>query len=161
MAWRCLSWLARKCITHIWHRSWGRNAAMPRTTTWWSPPGWMATPGSSRRNTWGPPGSWRPAMRGGGLGLPDRTGHREFGAAAAAWGVLEDLGVAAVIDEVAGAGPSGLPLSAGTYLVLAALNRLVAPCSKLAFADWRKTPARSRCGSWKHAGWMCPPSPWT
>ncbi len=65
------------------------------------------------------------AMRGGGLGLPDRTGHKEFGAVAAAWGVLEDLGVAAVIDEVAGPGPSGLPLQAGTYLALAALNRLV------------------------------------
>src|SRR5712691_1566660 len=53
------------------------------------------------------------AMRGGGLGLPDRTGHKEFGAVAAAWGVLEDLGVAAIIDEVAGPGPSGLPLPAG------------------------------------------------
>ncbi|HXZ70789.1 MAG TPA: IS1634 family transposase, partial [Streptosporangiaceae bacterium] len=84
------------------------------------------------------------AMRGGGLGLPDRTGHREFGAVAAAWGVLEDLGVAAIIDEVAGPGRSGLPLSAGTYLVLAALNRLVAPCSKLAFADWWKTTAAAR-----------------
>ena len=43
-----------------------------------------------------------------------------------------------------GPGPSGLPLSAGTYLVLAALNRLVAPCSKLAFADWWKTTAAAR-----------------
>ena len=32
------------------------------------------------------------AMRGGGLGLPDRTLHKEFGAVAAAWGMLEDLG---------------------------------------------------------------------
>jgi transposase len=84
------------------------------------------------------------AMRGGGLGLPDRTRHKDFGAVAAAWGVLEDLGVAAVIDEVAGPGPSGLPLPAGTYLVLAALNRLVAPCSKAAFADWWKTTAAGR-----------------
>ena len=44
----------------------------------------------------------------------------------------------------AGPGPSGLPLSAGTYLALAALNRLVAPCSKLAFADWWKTTAADR-----------------
>ena len=43
-----------------------------------------------------------------------------------------------------GPGPSGLPLSVGTYLVLAALNRLVAPCSKLAFADWWKTTAAAR-----------------
>jgi len=84
------------------------------------------------------------AMRGGGLGLPDRTRHKEFGAVAAAWGVLEDLGVAPVIDEVAGPRPAGQPLSTGTYLVLAALNRLVAPCSKAAFADWWKTTAGDR-----------------
>src|SRR5487761_1472726 len=84
------------------------------------------------------------AMRGGGLGLPDRTRHKDFGAVAAAWGVLEDLGVAAIIDEVAGPAPAGQPLSTGTYLALAALNRLVAPCSKLAFADWWKTTAGDR-----------------
>jgi len=84
------------------------------------------------------------AMRGGGLGLPDRTRHKEFGAVAAAWGMLEDLGVAAVIDEVAGPRPAGQPLSTGTYLALAALNRLVAPCSKAAFADWWKTTAGDR-----------------
>ena len=84
------------------------------------------------------------AMRGAGLGLPDRTRHREFGAVAAAWGLLEDLGVAGIIDEAAGPAPAGQPLSTGTYLVLAALNRLVAPCSKAAFADWWKTTAASR-----------------
>ncbi len=84
------------------------------------------------------------AMRGGGLGLPDRTRHKEFGAIAAAWGMLDDLGVAAVIDEVAGPRPAGQPLSTGTYLALAALNRLVAPCSKAAFADWWKTTAGDR-----------------
>jgi transposase len=84
------------------------------------------------------------AMRGGGLGLPDRTRHKEFGAIAAAWGMLDDLGVAAIIDEVAGPRPAGQPLSTGTYLALAALNRLVAPCSKAAFADWWKTTAADR-----------------
>ena len=84
------------------------------------------------------------AMRGGGLGLPDKTRHKEFGAVAAAWGMLEDLGVAAIIDEAAGPGPAGQPLSTGTYLALAALNRLVAPCSKAAFADWWKTTAADR-----------------
>ena len=34
--------------------------------------------------------------------LPDRTRHLAFGDIAAAWGILEDLGVAAVIDEVTG-----------------------------------------------------------
>ena len=84
------------------------------------------------------------AMRGGGLGLPDRTGHKEFGAVAAAWGMLEDLGVAGIIDQVTGPAPAGQPLSTGTYLALAALNRLVAPCSKAAFADWWKTTAAGR-----------------
>jgi transposase len=84
------------------------------------------------------------AMRGGGLGLPDKTRHREFGAVAAVWGLLEDLGVAGAIDEVAGPAPAGQPLSTGTYLALAALNRLVAPCSKAAFADWWKTTAAGR-----------------
>ena len=36
--------------------------------------------------------------------------------------MLEKLGVAAVIDEAAGPRPGGLPLSAGTYLALAALR---------------------------------------
>ena len=63
---------------------------------------------------------------------------------AAAWGLLEDLGVAAVIDEAAGPAPAGQPLSTGTYLALAALNRLVAPCSKAGFADWWKTTAADR-----------------
>jgi hypothetical protein len=42
------------------------------------------------------------AMRGGGLGLPDRVQHKDFGVAAAAWGMLEDLGVAGLIDAAAG-----------------------------------------------------------
>src|SRR5271166_5648142 len=76
--------------------------------------------------------------------LPERTRHLAFGDVAAAWGILADLGVAAVIDEVTGSRPAGAALSAGTYLALAALNRLVAPCSKAAFADWWKTTAAAR-----------------
>ncbi len=76
------------------------------------------------------------AMRGGGLGLPDRVQHKDFGAVAAAWGLLEDLGVAQIIDEVTGARRADAGASVGTYLVVAALNRLAAPCSKLALADW-------------------------
>src|SRR5260221_4373680 len=83
-------------------------------------------------------------MRGGGLGLPGRIRHKDVGAVAAAWGVLEDLGVAAIIDEVTGARRSDAGASAGTYLVLAALNRVVAPCSKLAFADWWAKTAAPR-----------------
>ena len=84
------------------------------------------------------------AMRGGGLGLPDRIQHKDFGAVAAAWGVLEDLGVVQVIDEVAGARRADARASTGTYLALAALNRVVAPCSKLGFADWWAKTAASR-----------------
>src|SRR6266705_1240001 len=76
--------------------------------------------------------------------MPERTRHLAFGDVAAAWGVLEDLGVAAIIDEVTGARRSDAGASAGTYLVLAALNRVVAPCSKLAFADWWAKTAAPR-----------------
>src|SRR6266581_3733864 len=76
--------------------------------------------------------------------LPERTRHLAFGDVAAVWGMLQKLDVAGLVDEVTGARPAGLPLSAGTYLALAALNRLVAPCSKLAFADWWKTTAADR-----------------
>jgi transposase len=76
--------------------------------------------------------------------LPERTRHLAFGDVAAARGMLQELGIAGIIDEVTGARPAGLPLSAGSYLALAALNRLVAPCSKLAFADWWKTTAGDR-----------------
>ena len=40
-------------------------------------------------------------------GLPERTRHLAFGDVAAAWGILEDLGVAAVIDEVTAPGRPG------------------------------------------------------
>ena len=76
--------------------------------------------------------------------LPERTRHLDFGAVAAVWGLLADLGVAGIIDEEAGARPPGLPLSPGTYLALAALNRVVDPCSKRAFADWWRTTAADR-----------------
>jgi len=49
------------------------------------------------------------------------------------WGVLERLGVVDIVDEVVGSRRSDAALSVGTYIALAALNRVVAPCSKLAF----------------------------
>jgi transposase len=52
--------------------------------------------------------------------------------------------VAGIIDEVAGARRSDAGASAGTYLALAALNRLAAPCSKLRFAEWRTGTAAPR-----------------
>ena len=76
--------------------------------------------------------------------MPDRSRHLGFGDLAAVWSVLDELGVAGIIDEAVGPGPTGLPLSAGTYLALAAANRLVAPRSKAGIADWWKTTAGDR-----------------
>ena len=45
--------------------------------------------------------------------LPGRTRHLAFGDVAAAWGVLQDLGVAAIIDEVTGARRSDAGAPAG------------------------------------------------
>ena len=79
-----------------------------------------------------------------GPGEPDRTQHLSFGDVAAVWGVLERLGVAGIVDEVVGSRRSDAALSVGTYIALAVLNRVVAPCSKLAFSDWWSTTAGDR-----------------
>lgn len=76
--------------------------------------------------------------------LPQRTRHLAFGALAAGWGMMDRLGVIETIDEVVGARRSDAGASVGTYLALAALNRLVDPCSKRAFEKWWKTTAADR-----------------
>jgi len=76
--------------------------------------------------------------------LPGRTRHLAFGDVAAAWSVIEALGVAGIIDEVTGSRRADAGASVGTYLALATLNRVVSPCSKLAFADWWATTAADR-----------------
>jgi hypothetical protein len=76
--------------------------------------------------------------------LPERTRHRGFGDVAAVWGMLDRLDVVGVIDEVVGARRSDAGASVGTYLALAACNRVVDPCSKRAFADWWTTTAADR-----------------
>src|SRR6267154_2811664 len=48
--------------------------------------------------------------------LPERTRHLAFGDVAAAWGMLEDLGIAGIIDEAAGSRRADAGASAGTYL---------------------------------------------
>jgi transposase len=80
----------------------------------------------------------------GAAAAPERTRHLAFGDVAAAWSVLQRLGVIGVIDEVTGSRRADAAASVGTYLALAALNRIVAPCSKLAFADWWATTAADR-----------------
>jgi len=79
-----------------------------------------------------------------GPGEPDRTSHLAFGDVAATWGMLDRLGVVDIVDEVVGSRRSDAALSVGTYIALAAMNRVVAPCSKLAFADWWATTAGDR-----------------
>jgi len=75
---------------------------------------------------------------------PERTRHLAFGDVAAVWGVLERLGVAEIVDDVVGARRSDAAASVGTYIALACANRVVDPCSKLAFAEWWATTAADR-----------------
>jgi transposase len=79
-----------------------------------------------------------------GPGEPARTRHRAFGDLAAAWQVLRRLQVARVVDEQVGSRRADAAASVGTYLALAALNRVVAPRSKLAFAGWWQSTAGDR-----------------
>ncbi len=80
----------------------------------------------------------------GSMSLPERTRHLAFGDLAAAWSVIERLGVAEIVDEVVGPRRSDAAASVGTYVALMILNRVVAPCSKLAFSDWWATTAGDR-----------------
>jgi transposase len=75
---------------------------------------------------------------------PERTRHLAFGDVAAVWEVLTCLDVIGIVDAVTGGKVAGAGASMGTYLALAALNRVVAPCSKLGFADWWKSTAADR-----------------
>lgn len=52
------------------------------------------------------------------------------------WGILQRLKVADAIDEACGPRRADAAASVGTYLALTTLNRVVAPRSKLGFADW-------------------------
>lgn len=81
----------------------------------------------------------------GSASAPERTRHLAFGDVAAVWATMERLDVVGIIDEVTGGGKiAGAGASIGTYLGLAALNRVVAPCSKLRFAEWWKSTAGDR-----------------
>lgn len=79
-----------------------------------------------------------------GPGEPDRTRHLAFGGLAAVWVMLERVGVAEIVDEVVGPCRGDARASVGTYIALAVANRLVDPCSKLAFAKWWATTAGDR-----------------
>ena len=76
-------------------------------------------------------------------GEPVRTQHKQFGDLAAVWSMLERLDVAGAVDaEVPRR--SDAAVSVGTYIALATANRIVAPCSKSAFADWWAGTAGAR-----------------
>lgn len=79
-----------------------------------------------------------------GPGEPDRSRHLAFGDVAATFEMLRRLRVAEIVDDVVGARRTDAAASVGTYITLAALNRVVDPCSKLAFSDWWATTAGDR-----------------
>lgn len=78
------------------------------------------------------------------VSVPEKTRHLGFGDSAAVWGILRRLDVTGIIDDVVGPRRKDAGASVGTYLALAALNRVVAPTSKLGFSDWWKTTAADR-----------------
>jgi hypothetical protein len=82
-------------------------------------------------------------LAGGSAGEPVRSQHKQFGDLAGVWSVLQRLGVVEIVDSVAPRRPDA-GASVGTYIALATANRIVAPCSKLAFADWWATTAGPR-----------------
>jgi transposase len=79
-----------------------------------------------------------------GPGEPDRSRHLAFGDVAATFDMLRRLRVADIVDEVVGSRRVDAGASVGTYIALAALNRVVDPCSKLAFSDWWHKTAGDR-----------------
>ena len=83
-------------------------------------------------------------LAGSGPGEPERSRHLAFGDLAAVRGMLDRVGYAGIIDEVTGGRRSDASAGVGTYLALACANRVVAPRSKLAFADWWSTTAGAR-----------------
>ncbi len=82
-------------------------------------------------------------LAGQGSGEPVRSAHKRFGDLAAVWSVLERLDVAGVVDAVVPR-RADAAASVGTYMALATANRIVDPCSKLAFADWWASTAGPR-----------------
>jgi len=74
---------------------------------------------------------------------PLETVVAAFGDVAALWQIAERLDLVSLLDSVLPA-QRHQGLSCGQYLLLAAINRAVAPTSKLQFADWFRQTALSR-----------------
>ncbi len=66
---------------------------------------------------------------------PQRVDLCEFGASAATYEIAKDLQIVETIDRHVPKRASDGP-SVGQYLLLAALNRCIQPCSKAQLADW-------------------------
>ena len=79
---------------------------------------------------------------GAGAASPLHSTVLEFGATAALFDLARRLNVVALIDGLAGKRQQGV--SVGTYLLLAAINRAVAPTSKNMLADWYEKTILSR-----------------
>jgi transposase len=85
------------------------------------------------------------ALRQGAL-VPRTIRTRRFGAVAALWQIAGELDLVATIDRHCPQ-RSDRAVSVGTYLTLAAINRVVSPRSKRGFADWYSSTALPRlCG---------------
>ncbi len=76
--------------------------------------------------------------------LPERTRHLGFGDLAGALSVLRRLHLGEIVDTVVGPRRDDATASVGAYLELMVANRVVAPCSKLAFSQWWQGTAGDR-----------------
>jgi len=83
-------------------------------------------------------------LAGVGPGEPARVQTRSFGAVAAVWSMIQQLDVVGIVDDVVGSRRADAAASVGTYVALAIVNRVVAPCSKLSLGDWWETTVGPR-----------------
>jgi len=75
---------------------------------------------------------------------PQETVVATFGDVAALWHIAGHLGCFPLLDSNLPAKRRQQGLSCSQYMVLAAINRVVAPTSKLQFADWYRQTALTR-----------------
>src|SRR5437660_11167722 len=74
---------------------------------------------------------------------PAQLAIYEFGASAAVWDMAQAIDLLATIDRHVPKRASQGP-SVGQYLLMAAFNRCMAPCSKAQIADWYQKTALRR-----------------
>src|SRR6267143_4212003 len=74
---------------------------------------------------------------------PAQLAIYEFGASAAVWDMAQAIDLLATIDRHVPKRASQGP-SVGQYLLMAAFNRCIAPCSKAQIADWYQKTALRR-----------------